>query len=402
MNRQILSDVEDKDIAELYASAYKNLHAPQELYRKVMNMDQENKKVTKIGRGLPKAASVAIILVCVLALSGGVVWAMTASPLKDFFFKNSDKEFAEMYNEAGIEYEFGTHKLIYEGSLFDNATRKGTLHFTVWDKDDNPVDLEKENRRKSEGEGVFTGIKSDDLIFRFVFPEILVDIGNDEQSDRCCILLMYLQQSIKRFDGNNVYIQFDQLKRNNSDYFSEKDCRFVLLNEEDLEKIKKEIEGLDTENIVNSIKETQDIMKVLSEDGTMQPEMVEILKKYMVCTAESSNAQPQIIQLENLRITVGRASLKIDFNEDCNLDEFIFIRDDGTRAVFRKTSYIDRDNEKIYKWYLESENPKDMFSGSRIGRRLNGDYKITEIFNFGFVLGADEKVKIEANGKIYE
>ena len=402
MNRQILSDAEDKDIAELYASAYKNLHAPQELYRKVMNMDQENKKVTNIGRGLPKAASVAIILVCVLALSGGVVWAMTASPLKDFFFKNSDKEFAEMYNEAGIEYEFGTHKLIYEGSIYDNATRKGTLHFTVWDKDGNPVDLEKENRRKSEGEGVFKGIKSDELIFRFVFPEILVDIGNDEQSDRCCILLMYLQRSSKRFDGNNVYVEFEQLKSNGNDYFSETDSRFVLLNEEDLEKIKKEIEGLDTENIVNSIKETQDIMQVLSEDGTMQPEMVEILKKYMVCTAESTNAQPQIIQLENLRITVGRASLKIDFNEDCNLDEFTFIRDDGTRAVFRKTSYIDRDNEKIYKWYLESENLKDMFSGGGSGSSLVAEYKITNIYNLGFVLGTEEKIKIEANGKIYE
>ena len=402
MNRQILSDAEDKDIAELYASAYKNLHAPQELYRKVMNMDQENKKVTNIGRGLPKAASVAIILVCVLALSGGVVWAMTASPLKDFFFKNSDKEFAEMYNEAGIEYEFGTHKLIYEGSIYDNATRKGTLHFTVWDKDGNPVDLEKENRRKSEGEGVFKGIKSDELIFRFVFPEILVDIGNDEQSDRCCILLMYLQRSSKRFDGNNVYVEFEQLKSNGNDYFSETDSRFVLLNEEDLEKIKKEIEGLDTENIVNSIKETQDIMQVLSEDGTMQPEMVDILKKYMVCTAESTNAQPQIIQLENLRITVGRASLKIDFNEDCNLDEFTFIRDDGTRAVFRKTSYIDRDNEKIYKWYLESENLKDMFSGGGSGSSLVAEYIITNIYNFGFVLGTEEKIKIEANGKIYE
>ena len=59
-------------------------------------------------------------------------------------------------------------------------------------------------------------------------------------------------------------------------------------------------------------------------------------------------------------------------------------------------------NEKTYKWYIDSENPKDMFGGSRSGWRLNGEYKITEIFNFGFVLGADEKVKIEANGKIYE
>ena len=402
MNRKILSDVEDKDIAELYASAYKNLHAPQELYRKVMNMDQENKKVTKIGRGIPKAASVAIILVCVLALSGGVVWAMTASPLKDFFFKNSDKEFAEMYNEAGIEYEFGTHKLIYEGSIYDDATRKGTLHFTVWDKDGNPVDLDKENRRKSEGEGVFTGIKSDELIFRYVFPEILVDIGNDEQSDRCCILFMYMQQSIKRFDGNNVYVELEQLKSNGNDYFSEKDCRFVLLNEEDLEKVKKEIEGLDTENIVNSIKETQDIMKVLSGDGTMQPEMVEILKKYMVCTAESTNAQPQIIQLENLRITVGRANMKIDFNEDCNLNEFTFIKDDGTRAVFRKTSYFGRDSQENFIWYLESENLKDMFSGGHCSQRLNGEYKITTNFNFEFILGTEEKIKIEANGKIYE
>lgn len=88
-------------------------------------MDQKKEQATKTIRRLPKVASIVIVLICVMALGGVGVWAMTSSPLKDYFFDNSDKEFAEIYNAEGKECFFGSYKLLYEGSVFDNATGDG-------------------------------------------------------------------------------------------------------------------------------------------------------------------------------------------------------------------------------------------------------------------------------------
>ena len=74
-----LSEINDKFINEAnpYKNGYENNGQVAETFAK-----EDDQKVTKIGRRLPKIAVAAIAFACVLALSGGVVWAMTASPLK--------------------------------------------------------------------------------------------------------------------------------------------------------------------------------------------------------------------------------------------------------------------------------------------------------------------------------
>lgn len=390
MNRQILSDVEDKDIAELYASAYKNLHAPQELYRKVMNMDQENKKVTKIGRGLPKVASVASILVCVLALSGGVVWAMTASPLKDFFFKNSGKEFSEIYKEEGTEFAFGEHKIVFEGSIYDDSVGMGLLNLSVWDREGNPCDLENEIVRSSEE--TLEGPEGDGLITRFITQDV-INLGED----KCFILLMYLDGWTKYIDGNNIYISFDRMKKNGNDYFGGEDFRFVLLNNEDMDKARNEISKLDLETIKKSITDSGKITQIFSRNGSMQPEVADILENYTVITAEKIETAPQVIQVENLKITVGRIYIMLECNKnDCTVKDFVLERADGTNWDFKFTP------ESTAPCVWSVMIPISDRSITQGGQREDLESNFYTKYNFNFILGKNEKVKIKANGKIYE
>ena len=411
MNRFTVSgsDGSNEEIEKIYLSAYKNLHAPEQLYRKVMDMDQDKEKNQRITRRLPKVASIAIVMALVLALGGGAAWAMISSPLKDHFFKNSDKEFTQIYNIDGWEYTFGTHKLIYEGSVYDNSTGEGMLHFTIWDKDGNPVDIKTESKRESEGTSPFAGmvINCDVPILRFIETEILVDLGND----RCNILMTYLQNYSKEEDGNNLYIRFKRLKKNGEDFFAEKDFRFVLLNGDDEEKIKKDIESLDMQKINSSVTGKDDIMLMLSENGTMQPEIVDILKKYNVCTAAGINVQPQVIIVKDIRLTVGRTSMTIEYNDDCKTDIFSFVRGDGTKYNLQLFNVVGYDTDgnmietdrKERKWDIEGEEMQQIFIyGGGVYGKQNVEYGNTQYINFGFILGEDEEVTIEADGQIYE
>ena len=138
MSRMIntLSEIDDKFINEAnpYKNDYENNGRATETFEK-----EDDQKVIKIGRRLPKIAVAAIAFACVLVLGGGVVWAMTASPLKDYLFKNSDKEFEQVYTEVGKEYIFGNHKVVYEGSSYEEAVGQGYLSFSFWDLDGKPM-----------------------------------------------------------------------------------------------------------------------------------------------------------------------------------------------------------------------------------------------------------------------
>ncbi len=409
MNRQTIYDEDDVRLNDIYSSAYKDLHAPQEVYRKVMNMDQKKEQATKTIRRLPKVASIVIVLICVMALGGVGVWAMTSSPLKDYFFDNSDKEFAEIYNAEGKEYFFGSYKLLYEGSVFDNATGDGLLHFSVWDKDGKPVDIKDAQSRITKRTGAFEGLNADQLIMRFIIPDTLADIDGD----RCYILLMYMDTCIKDYEDNNVFMRIHRHNNTGRDYFSEKNLRFVILNEDDLSKLKTDIESLDTKKITDSLTES-DILKMLSSSGTMQPEIVEILGKYNVLTAENDNSEPQVILVAGLKITVGRMKMKLEYEEDCKVDKFAIIKEDGTKTTISRQTQFNRDGEVYYHWGPENQNDEVLYiQGSSSSSIIDYDPKIdynivkprwsyTNFINFKFILGTEEKVKIEINGEIYE
>ncbi|MCR5206573.1 MAG: hypothetical protein K6E47_16210 [Lachnospiraceae bacterium] len=406
MNIQIIYEEDDTKIAELYSSTYINLHAPQEVYRRVINTDQNTQKTVRKGWRVPKVASVAIIILCVAALGGGAVWAMTTSPLKDFFFKNSDREFTEVYHKDGKEYYFGNYKLVYEGSIYNSSTGKGKLHFTIWDKDGNPVDLKAENEHDLNNCNPLGGIVGSEalylVLFRSIWPEQIADI----HGDKCWILTTYVQGWGIDFDDNNVYYDFTFHKKNGEDYFSEKDFKFVLLNEDDAEKLRNEIKQLDLQKIKDAIEDSGDILSLTSNEESICPEIVDILKKFEVCTTGNADIEPQVINMENLRLTVETTSLMIEYNDECQIDNFTFVREDGTRATFRKLqNQIVRPNGDVEiktEWHIENEESRTMFSQGGGFSSVKSEYQNTLYIDFNFILGTNEKIKIEINGKTYE
>ena len=60
---------------------------------------QEKRKVVSISRKMSKMAAIIITAIFVLVIGGGIAWAMSASGLKDFFFKDNYRSFE--YHLAG-------------------------------------------------------------------------------------------------------------------------------------------------------------------------------------------------------------------------------------------------------------------------------------------------------------
>ena len=116
--------MEDNNIKWDYCDAMESIKgdaAEKEKAISLYDADTSSAKISSVKRGMPKLAVAALAFVCVLALSGGVVWAMNSAAIKDFFFPNSEEEFKQVYTEVGKEYDLGSHKIIFRsGKPQDN------------------------------------------------------------------------------------------------------------------------------------------------------------------------------------------------------------------------------------------------------------------------------------------
>ncbi|MBR4782260.1 MAG: hypothetical protein IK014_13005 [Lachnospiraceae bacterium] len=83
---------------------------------------------------------------------------------------------------------------------------------------------------------------------------------------------------------------------------------------------------------------------------------------------------------------------------------FTLIREDGTRIDFTKEEFIDGYNSATTEetignmWTVSGIDSNGRFGGGF--QEKDGESTLT--YNFGYILGLNEKVKIEANGNIYE
>ena len=101
---------------------------------------KETGVVVPVKRGMSKAAVAAAIALCVVVLGGGVVWAMTASPLKDYFFADSKEQaFADVYKDIGKTYKIGDHSVTPDGIIYDESIETGYVSFSAVDAMGNPT-----------------------------------------------------------------------------------------------------------------------------------------------------------------------------------------------------------------------------------------------------------------------
>ena len=182
------------------------------------------------------------------------------------------------------------------------------------------------------------------------------------------------------------------------------DFRFTILDVSEIDRLNDELMEL-SRGKERQFYYDQDAKQWTFEkvdyDST-QAEITRILNKYDMLGVNRISAPAQVVQLENFKLTIGRMNLIMEYKEeDRAIESFTLIRSDGTRTEFRlDEEYCDsahNPTDTRINWMVDGVEG-NLFSGG--GSYIGGEIKL--VYNFGFILGNDEKVTIEANGKTYK
>ena len=367
--------ISDEELKQGIKDIFNNMVGTEEVKNKVIEMCRNSCDVRpKHQWHMPKTAAAMLVTACIQVLSGSVVWAMTGSALKEAFFSGSDNEFEEVYSVIGDEYLLGEYKLIYEGSAYEEAVEHGYLSFSVYDMDGNPIEA---NSIK-----VVSKELANSLIMRKT--QAFSVLINEKEIG----LFVYLNSESMFTVNNNNNILFRFSRLNNNDHYNDSPFSFLFLDMDKAQDVYNRIDQLDEDTICPlSFDESKGIPLYGYDINSMQPEVEDILNEYNPCYVKSINTPAQIIEFDGIKLTIGRMDVVIEFNQYRTVSSFSLVRDTGERVLF---TY----NEGF--WNVEGN--ENIQTGGGPGNLL-GDRK--EAFNMGFVLGADEKVTIEVNGKTY-
>jgi len=354
-------------------------------------------------RGLSKMAAALIVFACVLALGGGAVFAFTNSAFKDNLFKNSDEEFEKVYTDVGTVFNMGNIDAIYEGYIYDKSVDTVYLNFSFWDKEGKPIDISYKEGSTSSFKD-FNQYKRDKLFKNACNLTLLRNtsafdfgIGDDEVH----IICMNSSNMSGFRDKNNFIMRIDRSAYEG--VYDDKEFRFLLLDKEQFSSLKSELGQLDPEKLLTYSYDKGIGREVADYDrDSMQPEVATILERYNPCDVKCIDVPAQIIMVDNLKIKVGRTDVALEYDEqECKVNSFTIIREDGTKIeVVRENYKADDTYENLSissAWKVKGLDGKRFTGG---GSNSKKDSVVS--FNTGCILGLDEKVKIEANGKIYE
>ncbi|MCR4992463.1 MAG: hypothetical protein K6A45_05410 [Lachnospiraceae bacterium] len=334
---------------------------------------QEKRKVVSISRKMSKTAAIIITAIFVLVISGGIAWAMSASGLKDFFFKDNDRSFETVYMESGREYDFGEYKVSFTGYAYDGGVGRGYLQFGFTDISGNPLDIS--TMLEYDKDIRFDRAKSELTRKTSVNGYTLGD-------QKIVFLFMNTGSRYTVLNGSDMLVKF---KAETKDFYSEPEpVRFLVLSGEEWKKICEEIDAINEDDVCNLTYDPDRMVPVYYYDiDSMQSEVVDILEKYVPVDIISTTKEPQYIETGGLKITVGRMDILFEYNiEECDVKCFTLRRKDGTELVFRRN-----DDET---WSVEGvDNTKTYQGGGRYGEKVRLDYTM------GFVLGPEEKVEID-------
>jgi len=329
---------------------------------------------TKITHRITKTAAGLITFICVLAVGGGIAWAMTVSPLKDYFFPKNDRTFETVFAEANKEYNFGDFVITYSGYVYDAAVGRGYLQFDFTDSAGNPIDVA---RLLYYNDDINFGI--DNIVLTRKISVHGYKLGNTD-----VVFLFMNNDSLYTIrEGSNVLVKFSV---NNEENIVKEPVRFIVLNKSEWEDVLNKVEALDEEELCTFSYDLSSLTPIFYYDrNSIQPEVAEILNKFNPIEIKNTTSTPQIIEAEGLKVTVGRMDILFEYNTGtCNARQFIIKRKDGTELIFNRN-----DDES---WSATGiDKNKTFTSGKQAGKMVKKDYTM------GFVLDPDEEVTIEIN-----
>ena len=342
-------------------------------------------KTVNTKHGMPKMAAAAIVFACVLVLGGGVVWAMTASPLKEYFFKNSDKEFEDIYTEAGKEYKIGSHTVVFDGAIYDESVDTGYVSFSAFDEEGNPVTFDENLNERSFGL-IYDRLPKEKARLVRNTNHLSFKLGEDEGF----IIWINAPSMGTKYSETSMCFQF----KSESEDYGKRDIGFMVVDKGTYDKIVEDISNLNEEEMdVPSYDE--DNRKVLygGRDWSEPiPEVVNILEKYDVVYLEYKSLTSQVIETENCTFIFGRTDAMLKYNKnDIDFNRFIIRRENGEEITLTREMAGEL-------WHVSNMDLLNCRHWSQIKK----DGHVNSQFNYGFILGADEKVTIEIDGQIYE
>ena len=342
-------------------------------------------KTVNTKHGMPKMAAAAIVFACVLVLGGGVVWAMTASPLKEYFFKNSDKEFEDIYTEAGKEYKIGSHTVVFDGAIYDESVDTGYVSFSAFDEEGNPVTFD-ENLNERSFSLIYDRLPKEKARLVRNTSHLSFKLGEDEGF----IIWINAPSMGTKYSETSMCFQF----KSQSEDYGKRDIGFMVVDKGTYDKIVEDISNLNEEEM-DAPSYDEDNRKVLyggRDWGEPIPEVVNILEKYDVVYLEYKSLTSQVIETENCTFIFGRTDAMLKYKKnDIDFNQVIMRRENGEEITVTREMASEL-------WYALNN---DLSNGRRWSQIIE-DGHVNSQFSYGFILGADEKVTIEIDGKIYE
>ena len=337
---------------------------------------QASKKISPVRRSLSKTAVAAIVAVCVLVIGGGAVWAMTVSPLKDYFFKNSEEQaFEDVYKEIGKTYTIGSHTVTLDGMTYDEATGIGYVSFSAFDAEGNPTDF-MIGSRKNLGDLDLTS---------HIWAESY-KLGDDEVN--------FIKLNVTSCYGSTGKpVLYWQLRGDKEEYGAP--VMFTVVDNDTWDRIANEIAQLDKEALLNKVysPEKEEYIYGGADYFKVLPEVMDILNKYDLVALDYESMPSQVIETENCTFVFGRTDGILKYNNDeFDIDSFVIKRENGEEITVEK-GHVDSELWKVadldnMSWFPETSS--------------DGNGNLVARYNYGFILGADEKVSVIINGKTYK
>ena len=259
--------------------------------------------------------TVAAALVCVLLLGSITVYAFNHEAIKEFLFgKAEDKAFEEVYIPMEKEYPFGTHKLVLNGTIYDEATNIAYMSFEFQDSEGNVVLLDRTNHHSLDEHNVM-GFCTSAQSYR---------VGNDE----IYIIFTYPGAIFFTPDDTNYFLRVDK----GSDYHEENKLQFVIMDENSWADANSKISEIDTSFLYQIDKEyfleTGDIRFLATKEDFM-PQVLSILKEYGLTSFETKGLTGKEFKTDKCQVTVGRTNILVAYN-DKEVNNVILRREDGT------------------------------------------------------------------------
>ncbi|MBQ6024277.1 MAG: hypothetical protein IJL20_01580 [Lachnospiraceae bacterium] len=351
---------------------------------------KETGVVVPVKRGMSKAAVAAAIALCVVVLGGGVVWAMTASPLKDYFFADSKKQaFADVYKDIGKTYKIGDHSVTLDGIIYDESIETGYVSFSAVDAMGNPTPF-------TEYKNIEQVLPISRQLGDFQLTRRISTEGFMLGEDEVFFITVYRQSYYIDWGQSTLYWQ---IKGDKETYNSP--VLITVVDRAALDSIINEIAQLDKEEICKTTYDPENnriLVGGLDPLSTATPEVLDILSKYDLVAVDYEAMPSQIIETENCTFIFGRTDGILKYNsEKFDADSFIIKRENGEEVLVEKLYYEDGTTSELWK----SSNVDKMKCYSQTSS--NSPKKdFTAQYHYGFILDADEKVSVIIDGKEYK